>query len=75
VTARKRVKPRNPGRAPVQNLNGQYVIDTDQPWQDSACTCWPPNLRGCGHCKPCDTCEDCKRCAGRGCVCACEETT
>ncbi|NEW77660.1 hypothetical protein [Streptomyces rhizosphaericus] len=70
----RRIKPRTPPRAVTVQVPGQLGFDCDEPWQPtSGCTCWPPVPRGCGHCKTCDSCQDCGRCAGRGCVCECED--
>lgn len=68
----RRTRPRIPARTSVEPIPGQIDLMGVE-WQASACECWPPNLRGCHHCKTCDTCQDCHRCAGRGCTCACED--
>ncbi|MBQ0891313.1 hypothetical protein KBZ94_41520 [Streptomyces sp. RM72] len=69
----RRVKPRTAPASITDPVPGQFALfGSAEPWQPSACTCWPLNLRGCRHCKNCETCQDCRQCASRGCECACE---
>ncbi|MEU5445800.1 hypothetical protein [Streptomyces griseofuscus] len=78
----RRVRPRPVPAGITDPVPGQYALfGAADPWQPSGCTqrgrdltsdCWPPKMRGCGHCKNCDTCQDCGQCAGAGCGCACE---
>ncbi|MFJ2203309.1 hypothetical protein [Streptomyces violaceusniger] len=73
MSRQKKVKPRPVPATVTAPVVGQLGFDTDEPWQPTAgCECWPPDVRGCGHCKACDTCQDCRRCAGAGCACQCE---
>lgn len=68
----RRVKPRLVRASITAPVPGQLAFGCEEPWQPTGCECWPPPVRGCGHCKLCDTCQDCRACAGRGCECACE---
>lgn len=70
----RRIKPRAPRTAPTFPTSGQLgLFGSPDPWQPSSCSCWPPENRGCGHCRRCETCQDCTRCAGTGCSCECED--
>ncbi|MDX2930430.1 hypothetical protein PV411_38730 [Streptomyces sp. NRRL_B-16638] len=72
--ARSRVKPRAPRRAPEENVPGQLgLVGSADPWQPTGCRCWPPDNRGCGHCRTCSACQDCGACAGPGCACGCDD--
>ncbi|MEF9908636.1 hypothetical protein ACQSMD_33350 [Streptomyces flavovirens] len=57
-------------RPPIPGQLG--LFGSEEPWQPTGCSCWPPAPRGCHHCKHCDTCQDCGHCAGTGCTCTCD---
>ncbi|MFI0724248.1 hypothetical protein [Streptomyces sp. NPDC021224] len=71
----RRLRPRAPRRTPEVPVPGQLgLFGSPDPWEPTRdCTCRPPDLRACHHCRTCDTCQDCGRCAGRGCSCECED--